>query len=105
MYPNGENMIVVPNHNKNEDYDENPSLAPLKDEHLLYKKSCKEKLFLQIQSINIVYHKEKTMIFVPITKGVKIIMSIQVCLILRINYNNKENGEKKSFSCKSIAPI
>ena len=41
------------------------------------------------------------MIVMPITEGIEIIMSIQVCLISRMNINYKENGEKKSFSCKS----
>ena len=38
----------------------------------------KEKLFLQIQSINITYPNEENMILVPITKRMEIIMSIQV---------------------------
>ena len=36
-------------------------------------------------------------------KRIKIFMSIQVCLISRVNINYKENGGKKSFSCKSKA--
>ena len=40
-----------------------------------------EKLFLQIQSINIVYSSVDNMIVVPIRKRMDIIMSIQVCLI------------------------
>ena len=34
-----------------------------------------------------------------------IIMSIQVCLISQMNINYKENGGKKSVSCKSKASI
>ena len=45
------------------------------------------------------------MIVMPITKGMEIIMSIQVCLISWTNINFKENGGKKSFSCKSKASM
>ena len=41
------------------------------------------------------------MIVVPITKRIEIIMSIQVCLISWVNIIYRENGGKKSFSCKS----
>ena len=34
---------------------------------------------------------------VPITKRMEIIMSIQVCLISRMNFHYKENGGKKAF--------
>ena len=54
----------------------------------------KEKLFLQIQSIKIVYLKEENMIVVPITKRMEIIMSIQVCLISRMNFDYKDNSGK-----------
>ena len=37
------------------------------------------------------------MILVPITKRMEVIMSIQVCLILWISINYKENGGKNSF--------
>ena len=59
-----------------------------------------EKLSLQIQSMNIMYPNKKNMIAVPITKRMQLIMSIQVCLISQMNINYKENGGKKSFSCK-----
>ena len=54
-------------------------------------------LFLQIQSINIVYPSKDKMIVVPIVNRIEIITSIQVCLILWMNINYKENGEKKTF--------
>ena len=38
-------------------------------------------------------------------KKMEIIMSIQVCLILWVNANYKENGGKKRFYCKSKASI
>ena len=56
-----------------------------------------KKAFLQIQSINIVYPTVENMIVVPITKIMEIMMSIQVCLISRININYEENGGKKAF--------
>ena len=37
IYPNKENVLMVPNHEKNEDYYVNPSLSQLKDE-LQFKK-------------------------------------------------------------------
>ena len=61
--------------------------------------------FLQIQSINIVYPNYKNMVVMPITKRMEIIMSIQDCLISRININYRENNGKKSFSYKSKALI
>ena len=62
-----------------------------------------EKLFLQRQNINIVYLNMENMIVVPITKRMEFIMSIQVCVIPRMDYDYKENGEKKSFSYESNA--
>ena len=37
------------------------------------------------------------MIVMPITKRIGIIMSFQVCLILQMNFDYKENGERKAF--------
>ena len=54
------------------------------------------KLFLQIQSINIMYPNVKNIIVMPITKRIEIIMSIQVCLIPRINFDREENNGKKA---------
>ena len=58
---------------------------------------AKRKLFWQNQSINIMYPNEENKIVVPITKGIGIVMSIQVCLISRINFDYKENAGKKAF--------
>ena len=62
-------------------------------------------LFLQIQSINIMYPTEENMIVAPITKRMEIIASIQVYLVSRMNFDYKENGGKKSFSSKSKSSI
>ena len=55
------------------------------------------KLFLQIQSINIMYPNEENMMVFPITERMVIIMSIQVCLVSWINFDYKENGGKRAF--------
>ena len=52
----------------------------------------KKKLFLQIQSIKIMYLDVENMIVVPITKRIKIIMIILVHLISWMNINYEENG-------------
>ena len=62
---------------------------------------AERKLFLQIQSFNIMYPNAKNMIVMPITKRMEIIMHIQVCLLARMNFDFQQNGGKKSFSCKS----
>ena len=55
------------------------------------------KLFLDIQSGNIMYCNVENMIVMPTTKRMEIVMSIQVRLISWINFNYKENGGKKAF--------
>ena len=55
------------------------------------------KLFLQIQSSNIMYRNVENMIVMPITKKMEIVMSIQVRLVSQINFDYKENGGKKAF--------
>ena len=56
-----------------------------------------KKLFLQIQSINIVYPNMENMIVMPTKKRMAIVMRIQVCLISRTNINYEENSGKKAF--------
>ena len=46
------------------------------------------------------YPNEVNIVVLPITKELEIIKSIQVCLISWMNFGFKENGGKKSFSCK-----
>ena len=46
------------------------------------------------------YPNVENMIVVPVTKRMKIITSIQVCLISQMNINYTKNGGKQSFSCK-----
>ena len=65
MCSNVENMIIVPDHKRNGEYYKNPSLAHFTDELLLLGKLWKENLFLQNQSINIVYPNKENMILVP----------------------------------------
>ena len=55
------------------------------------------KLFLPIQSINIMYPNMKNIIAVPTTKRIEIVMRIQVCLISRMNFDSVEIGGKKAL--------
>ena len=57
----------------------------------------KEKLFLQIHSINTVYPNIQNMIVVPIKKRMEIIPSIQVCLISQMNFDIRKVMQKKAF--------
>ena len=43
------------------------------------------------------YPNMQTIIVVPITKRIDIIMRIEVCLISQINFDYKENDGKKAF--------
>ena len=54
-------------------------------------------LFLQIQSVNIVYPIIENMIAMPITKRMEIVMGLQVCLISQMNLDSKESGGNKAF--------
>ena len=69
------------NNNENRDYYEYPSFSKFTDEFWIQGKWWKEKLFFQIQGINIVYPNEENKILVPITKKMEIITSIQICLL------------------------
>ena len=55
------------------------------------------KLFLQIKIIGMMYPNLENMIVVLITKKMEIVISIQLCLISRMNFDYKENGGKKAF--------
>ena len=70
------------NNKKSGEYYEYPCLFHFTDELWTWGKWWKEKLFLQIQSINIMYPNENNIIVVPIIKKIEIITGIQVCLIL-----------------------
>ena len=62
-----------------------------------YTKNDRKKAFLANPMINIMYPKVENMIVMPITKRTEINLSIQVCLISRMNFEDKENGGKKAF--------
>ena len=51
------------------------------------------------------YPNEVNKIVVSLTKRMEIITSIQVRINSWMNYDYKENGGKKSFSCESKASI
>ena len=60
MYPNVENMIIVPNHTQNGDYCENPSLTHY------YKEICEMKSFFsESKASNIMFPNVENMIIVP----------------------------------------
>ena len=56
-----------------------------------------------ISPLKLTHPNVENMIVVLIVKRMVIIMSIKVCLISWININYKDNGSKKTFSCKSKA--
>ena len=64
-----------------------------------------KKLFLLIQSINIMSSQLGEYDCSAHKKRMEIIMCIKVCLISRMNFDYKVYGEKNSFSCKSDASI
>ena len=43
------------------------------------------------------YSNVENVIVMPVTKRMEIILSIQVCLISRKNFDYKKNGRKKAF--------
>ena len=104
MYPNKDNKIIVAI-TKRIGIVMSIQVCLISQMNLDYEENGGEKAFLEIQSINIMYPNVENMIIVPITKRMEIIMSIQVCLISWMNFDYKENGGKKSFSCKSKASI
>ena len=62
-----------------------------------YNENGGTKLFLQKQSINIVYANVENIIVMTITKRIDIIMGIQVCLTSQMSFDYKENDRKKTF--------
>ena len=74
------------NNKKNGDYYEYPSLSHFTGKLLIIRKMVEIKLFLQTQSINIMYPNVENLFAMPITKIIVIVMSIQVCLISRMNF-------------------
>ena len=62
-----------------------------------HNKNGQKKAVLANPKSNIRYPKVENMIVMPITKRMEMNMSIQVCLILRMNFDQKENGGKKAF--------
>ena len=105
IYPNEENMFMVPNHNNNEDYYENPCL-PYLTVKFDSKKNGRKKIFSCKTKTSTSYILIRwTCLWWPITEEMKIIMSIHVYLIWWINFDFKENGRRKSFSCKAKASI
>ena len=104
MYPNVENMIAVAITKRMENIT-SVQVCLISRININYKEWWKEKLFLLVQAINIVYPNMENMIVVTITKRKRIITSFQIYLISQININYKENGRGKSFPGKSKPSI
>ena len=96
MYPNVENMIVMPTIERTE-ITISIQVCLISRMNFDYTKKGGQKVFLANPKINIVYPNVENMIVMPITKRMEIVMSVQVCLISRINIDYKENGGKKAF--------
>ena len=79
--------------------------VPFHEWTIVIKRVEEKKIFLLIQSINIVFSNMEILIVVPITKRMEIIMSIQVCPISWININYKENGGRKSIPYQTKVSI
>ena len=62
-----------------------------------YQKNSGKKAFLANPKHQFMHPNVENMIVMPIKKRMETIMSIQVCLISRTNFDYKENGEKKAF--------
>ena len=104
MYPNVDNMIVMPI-TKGREIIVSIQVCVISWMNFDYKENGGKKLFLQIQSLNIVYPNVENMIVVPMIKRMEIIMSIHICLIRWMNFGYKENARMKGFSCKSKVSI
>ena len=77
IYPNEENVFMVPNHEMKGDCNVNPRLSQLESE-LQFKKWMKEKCFLRNQKINSFILVWRMDLGCPIIKRMEIIMWIRV---------------------------
>ena len=104
MYPNIENMIVVPITKRIRLLWVSKFISfhrwTLIIRKLVERKafSCKSKALIWCIQLWRAW-------LLPITKRMEIIRSIPVCLISWMNFDYKENGRKKNFSSKSKASI
>ena len=95
-YPNVKNMIVMPIAKRMEII-MCIQVCLISRKNFDYMENGEKKAFPSNPKINIGYPKVENMIVVPITKIMEINMSIQICLILQMNYDRKENCWKKAF--------
>ena len=65
MCPFEENVFMVLNHGKNDDCYKNPCLPLLTHKYCFEGKWIKKELFLQNQSINIIYDNKQNLFMVP----------------------------------------
>ena len=104
MYRNVENMIVIPITKKMEIVI-GIQVCLISQMNFDYKEHGGNKSFSSESIASILCPNVENMIVVPIRKGMEIIMSMQVCPTSWMNFDYKENGGKKSFSCKAKASI
>ena len=93
MYPNEENIIVVAKA-KRIDIIKGIEVCLISRMNFDYKENGGKKAFLLNPKHQYRVSQSGEHDCVAITKRMKIIMSIQVCLILQMNFDYKENGRK-----------
>ena len=103
-YPNEENIIVLPI-TKRIEIVMSIQVCPISRMNFDCEESGGKKALLANPKHQIVYPSAENKTVMPVTKRMEIITSIQVCLISRMNFDCKENGGKRSFSCKSKSSI
>ena len=104
VYTTIENVIVMPI-TKTMEIVTSIQVCPISWMTINYKENSGKKLFLLNKSIKIVSPNEGRIIVVPTVNKMEIIMHFQVCLISWMNFDYKENGGNKSFSCQINASI
>ena len=105
MYPIKEDMIVVPI-TKRMEIILNIQVCLISQMNINYKENGEKKSFSwKPKALISCILGIQDMIMVPITKRMEFILGIQVYLISQMNFDYKENGENKSFSCESKASI
>ena len=83
LYLNEDNVLIVPNHEKNKDYYENPSLKYSRDLTLSLRKMVERVSFSAKPKQKVVYPIEEHVLWCLIIKGREIITRIQFVLFDR----------------------
>ena len=105
MHPNEANMIIMPLTKRMETIT-SIQVCIISWMNFDYKGSGgKKSFFCKSKALILCTLMWRTRLSCPITKRMEIITRIQVCLISLTNFAYKENGGKKTFSCKSTESI